>query len=210
MQLVWKKYREIFPDRYLKENLLDARVKDLLEKHPRKRRCLDVGGGLLGTTALNHPDNKVWGLDTHVHPPDWQKPISWEEVHKNLGEYHFDLIVARGSIAYLAKSQIRLLADVLCFHGILIFNTFLQPTEFTREFTNSTSETKGTETTKFLADKGKIQHTLTLPNPKGEPKQIQHEFHFHPEGTLRSLLKHGTLEVTRHKTNSALFEFHKN
>lgn len=159
MSVDWEKYRDIFPDRYLKPSVFDKVFNKLVQRGfavlGRRLRILDIGGGLRGNSF--HAVGDYYLLDTGVVSTEENTvQVSWDEV---LG-IDFDLIRIRGSIAYLSKEELER-TSILAYSGAIVaFNTFkvIGAPIRVRGYTSKTGE--GTEIIEANLKEGVIKHTL--------------------------------------------------
>ena len=104
-QINWNLYKDIFPNRYIKEGYFDNVIDFIIKSNNSISTILDIGGGN-GTNVLKKIDRLkiVDLLDPYVKKQEWMgKNINWD--HKVNRKY--DLAIARGSINYLTKKQIK-------------------------------------------------------------------------------------------------------
>jgi len=179
----WGEYRRLFPDQYFRHSEFDSIVKTcLLEEAVAGKvvRVLDVGGGVLGTQALQGVHTQVWSLDPNVeYAPMGATKVEW----RDLGTREYDFVVARGSFNYLTELEIRALRVSLVLGGTLLFNTFVLPKEITRPFSNIAKSIYGVERTVVNRELGLIEHELETPDAI-----YRHTFNFHSLEHLVELL----------------------
>jgi len=123
MNVDWENYREVFPDRYLKPSAFDKVFNKMVQQKSaaakRRLRILDIGGGLCGNSFKAIGDYYL--LDTGISSTEKNTiQISWNEV----AEIEYDFIRMRGSIAYLSKEELGVVASMLCNKTVVAFNTF--------------------------------------------------------------------------------------
>ncbi len=174
MKINWAKYTELYPDRYIKESIIDSKIIELLKNSNKCRNILDIGGNK-GTEVLKQfveIEDKCYFLDPFMKKPDWyDKQVTWKDLFKL--KYKFDIIVAKNSFNYLTENELKIIPKILEKGGIFIANTFIHPREIDREFINSKTNITGREKTIFK--KGKIYHSLHIGD-----NIIEHSF-FHYE-----------------------------
>lgn len=164
---LWENYRNSFPRRYIDTGFFDKYLSKNLKR--KKLLVLDVGGGELGTKALDKKEFKVYGLDPYVYttPTFYLKKITWKSTQK------FDFIVLRGSINYLNTKELIKLKGMLKNGGRLIANTFKNPPsrkKSARPFVSLVGD-EGSEEVILLNNK--IKHRL-----KTNSQVIEHDFYY--------------------------------
>jgi len=181
MKLDWENYRTTFPDRYLRSGFFDQEVKAATQVG-HSMTILDIGGGE-GTVAIRdnvrcNKELKVYLLDPHVKAPHWMAGnVSMET------DIHFDLGVARGSINYLTKPEIKKLPS-LCTH--LMANTFKNPpgTEWVSRAAENTFRKPLIERYRLREFKqARVEHELILE----DGQKISHSFFYYTVEDFKEL-----------------------
>lgn len=159
MSVDWEKYREIFPDRYLKPSVFDRVFNKMVQQRSsvakRRLRILDIGGGLCGNSFQAVGDYYL--LDTGISSVEKNTiQVSWDEVL----EIEYDFIRMRGSIAYLSKEELGVVAAMLCCKAVVAFNTFRTVGGPVKVREYSSKSGGGSEIIEADFKKGVIKHTL--------------------------------------------------
>jgi hypothetical protein len=121
----WSKYRETFPEKYMKVSDFDHIVWNLHKQmvdHTLSEsvHVLEVGGGTddFYMNFFTHPDgsSKYWCID-----PYCGKGCDWDSVCENI---KFDLVLCRGTVGYLTGEQIKKMVKYAGDKGIIVMNNF--------------------------------------------------------------------------------------
>lgn len=181
MDVNWNVYRDVFPKRYIEPSHFDSVLYDFLKANFKSfsskggwiKTALDIGGGK-GTGALEKFACQdyglgVWLLDPNVEKRWWMRgSVGWDT------DIKFDLVVARGSINYLNKTQIRKIPSMGC---VFFANTFIEHpgTEWvTREY-ETINGNKGLEQFRYHQLWKMIEHKLI----SRYGYTIEHRFHYY-------------------------------
>lgn len=193
----WRTYREVYPDRYLKRSYFDSFIDRMVKSG---QTILDIGGGTKGTlTKEQAENNRVWLCDPFI--PGVPEGYRAKD-DPPLGAY--DLIIIRGTFNYLHPLHIIGLKDNLKPGGIIIFNTFREPTEIFRQYTKN-KKVMGYEKTIFYpragGKDGDLHHYL-IPSV-GEI--IHHIMFYYSNDFISNNLFKGMSVQTRFNGNSAIY-----
>lgn len=161
MNIDWNKYNELYPDRYRKKTQFDINISKMIDlvsffKKKIQLTILDIGSGTKGTVEMmKRAHNHVYSLDPYIDkiPEFYLKNIDWNH------SLRFDIILCRGSFNYLSKDEIKKIPYMLKDDGILMFNTFKEPTSISRSYTVN-GEYCGIEETRFDKTKKILYHLL--------------------------------------------------
>ena len=217
----WNNYRLTFPKRYLKDSKLDFELHKIISDiliNGKYCKILDVGGGPDLTTALHRLFNNDKIVINLLDPNCTINPIltvdnirqtTWDNIERNVVPLHdpYDLIVLRGSINYLTLEQISLLEECLAVGGILIANSFAEPTEMDRICFNYDNTITGREICEpFMNGEQTImRHSVSWNNEE----KIVHDFYYHyPINVVRYLNFHN-VNVLFYGENSVLYTLKK-
>lgn len=188
MNIDWNQYKDIYPDRYLKPSMFDAKKHQFIDTlyFLNKRKplvILDIGGGKTGSIDFEQRDkNHVYLLDPYVSglPDKYSGSIDW-----NTKFLKFDIIVCRGALNYLSEQEIKLIPDLLKLNGLFLFNTFSKPTQTIRSYTKN-GEHAGFEETRFIKEKNIIKHMLI---PHNGVSIIEHDIIYYSPEKIQELYK---------------------
>lgn len=204
----WETYLDVFPDRYIKPGLFDAFIEQAISSFGDTTiNALDVGGGVLGTQALNKPSVQAWLADPFVSTcPNWMKQ-NLSRTPSTVSLYllpeitreRFDLIVARGSFNYLETPDIYGIGELLKPDGIFIFNTFVLPQTGERPYVNSKTNQTGIE--KYFHEGSKIRHQLIL----NSGTTIEHSFYVYSVERIEFMLAGADLFLAYETHNNSLY-----
>ena len=193
----WNKYRDFFPERYIKSGYFD----EYLLKIEGVLNILDIGGGINGTEVLNKPNFTVDLLDPFIEKkPDWMN----EKVNWSTNKI-YDLVICRGSLNYLTIDELNSIKSLLVSGGRFIANTFLNhpPDEWISRFYGTVSGLKGNERFRFNCEKSIIEHEL-IPE-YGE--SIFHSFFYYSREFYEKMFP--GVEFIEHKENSIILNWNK-
>ena len=165
----WSTYYEDFPERYFKT---PPEMQAIIERY-RGIETLEVGG--------NTKADAKYAWDPYVEAENAEN-LAFDEVLQR----HFDLIIARNSINYMCKGQIKLLLDRT---DHFVANTFLVAPE--KKVTDREAAVRD--------DNGFIHHALLLPNDD----VATHEFWVYTREDYKAL----GFTVTPYGMNSALLTY---
>jgi hypothetical protein len=159
MSVDWEKYREIFPDRYMKPSVFDRVFNKMVQIRSsvegRRLRILDIGGGLCGNAFQSLGDYHL--LDTGVSKDEKDTiRVSWD----NVSSIVYDFIRMRGSIAYLDEDELSIVASMLRPGTVVAFNTFRSFGDPLKIREYSSKSGGGREIVEANLKKGVIKHIL--------------------------------------------------
>lgn len=191
MSIDWNKYKELYPDRYLKPSAFDAKKHQFIDilSFLNKRNplvILDIGGGKMGSVDLDQRDgNHVYLLDPYVIgvPEKYSGTTDWSS---KLIKY--DIIICRGAFNYLSEEQIKKITDLLKPNGLFLFNTFSKPNKIMRSY-NINGIHAGFEETRYIKSENIIKHML-IPN---NGSIIEHDIIYYPPEKIQELFKNSII-----------------
>ncbi len=197
---MWGNYRTTFPERYIQQGYFDEYIRKVaLELNPKT--ILDVGGGSEGTEVLRELGIPVYLLDPYIPEKPWWMTgmVEWDTIER------FDMIVARGSINYLARDELSKLSEFLDSRGVFVANTFLEhpPEKWVEREYRSISGQKGLERFRYNPKKKIIEHELI---PESGDK-ITHSFFYYSPADYKKIFPNSRL--IKYKDNSAILYFDK-
>ena len=124
----WSKYRDTFPDKYMKVSEFDHIVWNLhgqmvRQNLPNSTHVLEIGSGTdsFNMKFFTHPDgsSKYYALDPYCG-----------KGYPSPEDMKFDLVLCRGTLGYLTETQIQKMVKYAGNKGIVILNTlFIMPAE---------------------------------------------------------------------------------
>lgn len=197
----WDTYRNIFPEKYWGQGAFDKEIIKFLDSHSiNMDTCLDIGGGVMGTSIIKGKFKEHFLLDPYISIYDESWIISNLNWNQN---FQFDFIVCRGAFNYLVPNEIKKIKSFLKPNAYFIANTFLQePTNLKQQHFINGDGQQGIETAYF--ESGKILHSLDF-----EEFQIQHEFFYYTQEFISSLFVRN-VQFEQYKPNSYMIIFQNN
>lgn len=193
----WTHYRDNFPRRYIDTGIFDGFVMALAYKEI-PTRVLDIGGGVTGTESLRSLNVSAYLLDPYVkETPAWMTRCDWDT------DLKFDLIVARGVLAYLSEEELKKIPEMLSPRGVFVANSFAEMPENKNRCFETLAGKSGVEKIRISPD-NTILHELDFPQ---EQRKIQHHFHFYSSASLKALFPKA--DFVRYGKNSVLIVVRK-
>lgn len=187
----WSRYHLDFPQRYFEGSLYDVRLSFFLEDHPEIKTVLEIGGGK-GNLELRERGIDTWLLDPYFPAAGWMKgKVTWNTDMK------FNLIVARNSINYLTKKEIKQIPSL---GNIFFANSFAAcpPIKWTERPFVSESLEQGIERARFNIDTLKIDHELLFESGR----IIRHSFFYYSIKEYKEILP--SVKIEQYNKNSIL------